>query len=196
MTLLFDLTVECDLPKAIAAFEDLPIGDIHYFLFTGDALTIFTQRVGGDILDLTWAWAAYLTVTGLGMLAVGQIGDRVGHHTLSVIGYALTSFFTFGYLLVQTPFELFVVQAGLGLALAFSNPTWDALYDKYSGDGSQDGTVWGYASAGRYIAQAAAICIGGLVITYASFEALFIVMGCVSLLATFYQARILRYRNA
>jgi hypothetical protein len=43
MTLLFDLTVECDLPKAIAAFEDLPIGDIHYFLFTGDALGIIAQ---------------------------------------------------------------------------------------------------------------------------------------------------------
>jgi MFS family permease len=161
----------------------------------GPLFTVFTQRVGGDVLDLTWAWSAYLIVTGLGMLAVGQIGDRVGHHTLSVIGYGLTSFFTFGYLLVQTPFELLIVQAGLGLALAFSNPTWDALYDRYSGDGSQDGTVWGYASAGRYIAQAGAIFIGGMIITYASFESLFILMGCVSLLATLYQAKILHYRN-
>jgi hypothetical protein len=85
----------------------------------GPLFTIFTQRVGGDILDLTWAWAAYLTVTGLGMLAVGRIGDRVGHHTLSVIGYGLTSFFTFGYLLVETPFELFVVQADLVLHSPF-----------------------------------------------------------------------------
>lgn len=159
----------------------------------GPLFAVFTARVGGDIFEVTWAWAIYLVVTGIGMVIVGRLGDRIGHHYLSVLGYSMTAIFTFSYLFVESPFDLFIVQAGLGLALAFSNPTWDALYDRYSGDGKHDGFVWGYASAGRYIAQACAIVIGGYIVTRFSFDTLFILMGCVSLLAAWHQSKILRF---
>ena len=61
-----------------------------------------------------------------------------------ISGYALTALFTFSYLLVQTPIHLFIVQAGLGFALALCNPTWYALYDKYSVQKSA-GLTWGPA---------------------------------------------------
>lgn len=162
----------------------------------GPLFAVFTQRVGGDVLELTWAWALYLSVTGFCMVFVGKLGDRIGHHYLSVLGYALTTLFTFGYLFVDSTLDLFIVQIGLGMALALSNPTWDALYDHYSGDGSHDGFIWGYASAGRYIAQAVAILSGGLLVTYFSFETLFIIMGSISLFATYHQAKILRYARS
>lgn len=159
----------------------------------GPLFAVFTAKVGGDILEITWAWSVYLAVTGVGMIAVGRLGDRVGHHMLSVLGYAMTPIFTFGYLFVESPFDLFIIQAGLGLGLAFSNPTWAALYDKYSGKGEHDGVIWGWASAGGYLAQACAVLMGGLIVTYASFDTLFIIMGCISTLAFLYQTRILKF---
>lgn len=31
----------------------------------GPLLAIFTEKVGGDIMDITWAWAVFLIVTGV-----------------------------------------------------------------------------------------------------------------------------------
>lgn len=159
----------------------------------GPLFAVFASRIGGDIMDISWAWAIYLAVTGFGMAAVGVIGDKVGHHALSVVGYAFTAVFTFGYLFVESPFDLFIVQAGLGLGLAFSNPTWEALYDRYSGSGKNDGYIWGVASAGRSISQAAAILVGAYIVTTFSFDVLFVAMGILATVAALYQAKILRY---
>jgi len=113
----------------------------------GPLLAIFAARIGGNILDISWAWSIYLIATGVFTIVVGKIADRLGHEWLMLAGYALTAAFTFAYIAVGTPLGLFLVQAGLGLALALSNPTWSALYDRYSGDGTKDGSVWGQSKA-------------------------------------------------
>ncbi|MFM2414766.1 MAG: hypothetical protein RI911_459 [Candidatus Parcubacteria bacterium] len=160
----------------------------------GPLFAVFAQGIGGDILSVTWAWALFLAITGIGMMFTGRLGDRYGHHALSVWGYIICAVFTFGYVFVVDQWGLLFVQLGLGVGLALCNPTWDALYDKYSGEGDNDGWLWGTASAGRYIAQAFAVVIGGLIVTYASFTVLFTIMGCIMTLAACVQSRILKYR--
>ena len=44
----------------------------------GPLLSVYTQRIGGDILDLTGAWSVYLLVTGLCMLAVSASSYLAG----------------------------------------------------------------------------------------------------------------------
>ena len=161
----------------------------------GPLFAVFAGQVGGDVLSITWAWAVYLGVTGVGMMFTGKLGDKYGHHILSVLGYAITAVATFGYIFVSDKWELLVVQVVSGIGLALCNPTWYALYDRYSGDGNNDGEVWGLASGGGYIAQAIAIITGGLIVTYGSFTLLFFTMGCLMTLSTLYQAKILKYKN-
>lgn len=108
-----------------------------------------------------------------------------------IAGYALTALLTFGYLLVETPLHLFVIQAGLGFALALANPTWFTLYDKYS-DKKSPGLTWGLADGGAKISTGIAIIIGGIIVTTFSFDALFITMGTIHVASTLYQASILR----
>jgi MFS family permease len=88
----------------------------------GPLFAVFAQRLGGNILDITWAWAIYLGMTGILTIVVGGVSDRIwqwcGRERLLVAGYALNALCTFGYLLVHTPRDLFLVQAGLGVALA------------------------------------------------------------------------------
>src|SRR3989338_5441751 len=98
----------------------------------GPLLAVFTEKIGGNILDVSWAWAIYLIVTGICVIGIGKYSDHHSKEKIMIVGYALTALFTFSYLLVQTPAHLFLVQAGLGLALALCNPTWFALYDQYA----------------------------------------------------------------
>ena len=162
----------------------------------GPLLAVFAQRVGGDILEITSAWAIYLGMTGILTIVVGSVSDRIwewcGRERLLVGGYALNALCTFGYLLVRTPFELFLVQAGLGVALALSNPTWSALYARYSPGEKQAGYTWGLVGGEQRLILAVAILLGGYIVNRYSFSALFVTMGTVQVIATLYQARILR----
>lgn len=158
----------------------------------GPLFAIFTERIGGDILDVSWAWATYLIFAGLLYIVVGKITDAHDNkEKVMVVGYALNALFTFGYLLVAAPWHLFIVQAGLGVALAMSSPTWTALYAKHE-DRRHDGFEWGLAGGMAQIITGIAIVIGGYIVSYGSFTALFIIMGSIQAVATIYQARILR----
>lgn len=158
----------------------------------GPLYAVFAREVGGDVLELTWVYAAYLFVMGIGVIYVGKFGDKVGHERLLVFGRVLGTIATFGYLFVGSIASLFIVQIILGIAFAFSEPSWYALYDKHSGDGGNDGYVWGLSAGLWYMAQGTGLVIGGYIVTWYSFDALFVTMGTIVAISTFYQMRILQ----
>ena len=162
----------------------------------GPLFAVFSQKVGGNILDISWAWATYLLVCGFMVILVGKISDeKIAKEKLLVAGYALNALFTFGYIFVNSQSGLFLVQIGLGLAASLSIPTWEALYAKYE-DKKHDGYVWGLASGEAYIVIALAVFLGGLIVNYFSFTVLFIIMGSIQIVATLYQAKILKNKFA
>lgn len=157
----------------------------------GPLFAVFAERVGGDILDITWAWATYLVITGVIYIIVGKLINNKSYKAkVMVAGYGLNALFTFGYLFVSNPLQLFFIQAGLGMAEAIGTPAWDALYAKNI-DKSHDTFAWGLASGQSQIFTGIAIVCGGLIVNYLSFNALFITMGIIQVLATIIQARIL-----
>jgi MFS family permease len=157
----------------------------------GPLFAVFATEVGGDIFEITTAWAIFMIVTGVLTVVFGRLADRIGHERLMISGYALNAVFTFCYLLVDSATDLFLVQAGLGLSLALTNPTWAALYDKYS-SGKNDGAVWGAAYGHSNIAIGIATVCGGYIVTRYSFEVLFIIMGTLQIFATLLQYRIMK----
>ena len=159
----------------------------------GPLLAVFAERIGGDLLDITWAWAIYLVVTGVLNILVGKLCDLKVFDTAKVmlIGYFINAVAVFGFLLVHNATDLFVVQAGIGLGTALATPTWDALYSKYENP-KHFIHSWGLAKGQAEIFMGIAIIIGGLIVKEWGFNFLFITMGSIHLIATFYQARILR----
>ena len=92
----------------------------------GPLFAVFTEKVGGDLLDITWAWSAYLIVTGLMYFFVGKsLQHSKYQEEVMVFGYALNTVFTFSYLMVNSVMSLFFVQVGLGIAESLSTPIWD-----------------------------------------------------------------------
>lgn len=157
----------------------------------GPLFAVFAGRVGGSLLDISWAWAIYLLVTGVLEIFIGRISDKIGHARLMIIGYALNAAFTFCYLFIHTPGGLFLVEAGLGVALALADPTWDALYAKYE-DRRKAGFIWGLEHGAEEIITGISIFIGGAIVSYFSFTVLFVIMGVIQAVGTVYQAKILR----
>lgn len=156
----------------------------------GPLFAVFSERVGGDLLDITSAWAAYLIVSGLAYPMVGRLVNRSRwKYRIIVVGYALNTAFTFAYLLVDNTMALLVVQVGLGLAEAVSTPSWDALFARLLPE-RDDTFLWGIASGHTQVVSGVAVACGGAIATYASFNALFLTMGVLSLVATVIQARV------
>lgn len=167
--------------------------NIWYFAegMMGPLFAVFAERIGGDILDITWAWSTYLVTTGLLYIVVGRILNNKPYKAkVMIAGYVLNACFTFGYLLVRTPVELFFVQAGLGVAEAIGTPAWDALYAKNLSD-EMDAYAWGLSTGQSQIVTGFAFAAGGMITHFISFEALFITMGCIQLLAALVTAQVL-----
>ena len=158
----------------------------------GPLLAVFTEKINGNIFDVTWAWATYLIVTGILYIIVGHFLDRKDiKERILLAGYALNAIFTFGYLFVSSTWHLFIVQAGLGMAVALAAPTWESLYAQYE-DKKHAGYTWGLADGESRLFTALAIVIGGLIVTFFSFRALFLVMGVIQVIATIYQTQLLK----
>ena len=156
----------------------------------GPLFAVFTQRIGGDVLDISTAWATYLIVSGLAYPVVGRLINKSKWKFRSiVVGYALYTLCTFGYLLVTDTHRLLVVQIGLGLAEAISTPAWDAFYASQLTE-KDDTFAWGIASGHTHFIAGIAIAVGGLIAKFVSFDALFITMGTMGLIGTLVQARL------
>jgi len=161
----------------------------------GPLLAVFAQRIGGNILDITWAWAIYLIISGTFVMIIGKIADQYSREKIMMAGYILNALFTFSYLLVKNPMQLFIVQAGLGLASALAIPTWSALYDINYTKKENKSYVWGLASGQAQIVTGLAVIIGGIISSKFSFSALFLAMGTIQIIAVILQAQILRNKN-
>ncbi len=151
----------------------------------GPLFAVFAEKVGGDILDITWAWATYLVITGLLYILVGKLLNNKADKTkvkVMIAGYAFNALITFGYLWVDSPWKLFLVQAGLGIAEAMGTPAWDALYADSLTD-EMDTYAWGLSTGQSQIVTGLAFGLGGMITHFISFEALFITMGIIQLMA-------------
>lgn len=158
----------------------------------GPLLAVFTGQIGGSILDISYAWATFLVVTGVVTIIVGKYSDGPRmKEKLLVIGYIFNTIFTFLLLTVDTPLGLLFNQFGFGVALALATPTWQALYAQYE-DKKRPSMTWALFSGEAVIIQGFAILVGGMIVKYTSFSVLFITMGCLQALATVFMAQVLQ----
>ena len=136
----------------------------------GPLFAVFTQQIGGDVLDITTAWAVYLIVSGISYPIFGRLINKSRWKFRSiVVGYALYTLCTFGYLLVTDMHRLLIVQIGLGLAEAISTPAWDAFYASQLEE-KDDTFAWGLASGHSHFISGIAIAIGGLIAKFVSLD--------------------------
>ena len=160
----------------------------------GPLFSVFAEKIGGDILDITWAWGLYLIATGVFYVIIGKSLEKSTYKTeVMIIGYALNTILTFCYLLVHNTMQLFLIQIGLGIAEALSTPVWENLFATNIDD-DDNAFYWSLATGHSHFVSGIAIILGGLIADFVSFKALFIVMGSIQIFATIIQFRLLKHK--
>ena len=65
----------------------------------GPLFAIYAEKIGGDLLDITWAWAFYLVTTGVFYFIIGKyFNHSVYKKHVMIAGYGLNALLTFGYM--------------------------------------------------------------------------------------------------
>lgn len=145
---------------------------------------MFAERIGGDILEITGAFAVFAIFAGLFQIFVAKIVD-VSYEKEFVLaaGYFITALGELGYIWVSSPLHLFVVQAVLGIALGLVNPSLDFLYSIHL-DSGRGGFEWGIYEGVVLIAQGIGAILGGGIVTMTGgFSVLFIAMAALSFIS-------------
>ena len=160
----------------------------------GPLYAIFVQNIGGDILDAGIAFAIFNLVTGVFILTLGTSRFFARNvRPMVVIGYVVLTIGEAGYLLVQNPYHLFIVQVIIGLAGGILEPSWDSIFAAELSE-AEASTHWALWAGGQNIVTGIAAAVGGAIVATYSFTALFVVMAVFNLFAVFAVLKILKTR--
>lgn len=158
----------------------------------GPIYALFVEDIGGDILDIGLAAAAFSVAAGITVIFVGRKTDSVKEPELIIV---------YGYLVMAVGYALFVftssiwwlllVQLLIGFGEAIYSPAYDALYSIHS-DKHQEGAEWGMWESMSYFTAAVGSLLGALLVHFAGFNTLFIAMALLCLVSAVYIYRLPR----
>ena len=161
----------------------------------GPIYAIFVQKIGGDILDASWAYFAFMITSGVVMYLIGKWEDKVKHKEKLVVGgYMLTSVGAFSYIFVDSQFTLVLTEVILGLGEALLIPAFDALYSDFL-DKKEEASEWGAEESMIYAVTAIAALLGGYIASTFGFTTVFVVMFFISLVSVFSSINLLRKKK-
>lgn len=158
----------------------------------GPIYALFVEKIGGDLLDASYAFAAFALTAGITTFISGKYADKLKENELIVVwGYVIMGIGFLGYIFVASIWSLLVVQMIIGLGEAIYAPAFDSIYSKHISDRSS-GREWGAWEAINYFTTALGAIAGGLLVTYFGFNLMFVIMGLLCFFSAFYIFRLPR----
>jgi MFS family permease len=145
---------------------------------------LFTERVGGSILDAGIAYALFSIATGVVIAVVGTREIFVRHTRFFMIaGFLGAMACDISYIFVQNKWQLFAAQVVAGLASGLIEPAWDSLFsDDIEEASARHWSIW---AGGAHLFGGVAALVGGIIVAVSSFTVLFISMAAIDLMAVF-----------
>jgi MFS family permease len=146
---------------------------------------IFTENIGGSILDVGLGFAIFSIVTGLFVASFGQTDwfDK-NKHTCLIYSTFVFLIADLGLLLVTGKYGLFVIQGMLGLGMGLFNSSWDAMYSE--DDESSQAKKWSFWTGGVNFVVGIASLLGAVVVAIIGYKGLFITMAAIDIITIWY----------
>ncbi|MBU0706339.1 MFS transporter [Patescibacteria group bacterium] len=146
----------------------------------GPIYAIFVEEIGGDLMDASVAGFLFAITAGLITLYTGKYSDGMRHSDkIVILGYSLIGTGFLLYQLVDSVMSLFAIQILIGIGEAVYSPAFDKLYSKHL-DWGKSGTEWGTWESMNYFTAAFGALVGGILVTWLGFAALFYLMAFLS----------------
>jgi len=147
---------------------------------------LFVEEIGGSLIDASLAGGVFALAAGLTTLISGKFSDKIKETELIVIfGYLIMGVGFLLYSACKSIYFLLFIQVLVGLGEAIYSPAFDAVYSKHL-DKKNEGRQWGAWESINYFSLAAGAAVGGLIVTYFSFTALFTIMAAMSFFSALY----------
>jgi len=152
----------------------------------GPIYALFVQKIGGDLLDASFAGGLFALAAGITVLVFGKFSDKIKENELIVVvGYLIMAIGFMLYIFVNSVIFLLIVQVIIGFGEAIYAPAFDALYSKHL-DGNKTGTQWGAWESMNYFTMAVSAVLGGFLVTKIGFNVLFVIMSLLCLASAVY----------
>ncbi len=152
----------------------------------GPIYALFVEKMGGSLLDASFAGGIFALAAGLTTLVAGKFADGYKRdERIVAAGYSLMGLGFFLYLFADSVWFLFGVQALIGFAEAFYSPAFDAVYTKHITQ-KKAGREWGAWESLNYFSVAVGALAGGLIATNFGFKAIFVIMSSLCFASALY----------
>lgn len=151
---------------------------------------LFVQQVGGGALSAGLTAGALGLASAVSALLSGKYIDKiqpVNTRYVLAVGWALIGCSMLLYLFVHSIAALFVVQLLAGFVKTISAPAFDTLYARHL-DKKATGQEYGLWEASFFLTAGVGSILGGIIVAYAGFEGVFIVMAVLAFVASVYIA--------
>ncbi|MDO8429147.1 MAG: MFS transporter [Candidatus Daviesbacteria bacterium] len=142
----------------------------------GPIYATYVKGLGGDLLTAGGAIALNFVVIGLLIIISGRVADK--YHTEKIqliLGYSLAVLAAFGFMIINSPIQLFIVEAIAGVSIALSIPAFSGLFSSVVETGKH-ASSWGDYLGMTYFAAAISAFGSGFIAQNFGFSALFITM--------------------
>ena len=155
----------------------------------GPFYAVFVEQIGGSFLDLGYSVTLFSICTGILMIIIGRISDKLNKELITIAGYALYALGSLLYLTISSPWQLFGLQIVFALGTACLSAPLTALFAKYITKG-KEGLQWGLEGGGAYIVVGIAVLIGTFMVNQWGFEILFFTMFLIQVSAVIVQTKL------
>jgi DHA1 family multidrug resistance protein-like MFS transporter len=152
----------------------------------GPIFALFVEDfiVGGNEAVAGVAAAIFLFTKSIMQIPVAHVIDKIKGEKddfwFMFIFSCLAALVPLAYLFIDTPMQLYIVQFFLGLFVAFTFPTYMAMFTRHI-DKKKEGTEWGIYFTLVDLTSAAFAAVGGYMAAAEGFNTLIIVVVVLSL---------------
>jgi len=159
------------------------------------AVFIVDTIKGGNLEVVGIASAVYLLTRSLIQIPAAGMIDRIkgekDDFLSMLIGSLAFSCVPLFYLFVSTPTQLYLVQFFYGLAMAFTYPSWLAIFTRHI-DKEHEGIEWGIYQTLVDLGTAATASLGGFLAYQFGFNLLFVLVSLISFMGSIFLLGIYR----
>lgn len=150
------------------------------------AIFVLDSIIGGTAFVVGLSAGINLIVRSILRIPFGIYADKSQKISYYMMFYGLfiSALVPIGYIYSNLPWHLYILQAVLGASLAMSVSGFTCLYSRHM-DRGKESTEWGIDAVAVGIGPGIAGILGGLALTYFSFNLVFIGVAFLGLIGTF-----------
>jgi MFS family permease len=135
--------------------------------------SLFSQQIDGGYLEVSTALGIFWLVVALLELPFGHLSDKFGKKKFIVIGGIIGAVGSLLYIFVNTPIQLYIVEAFSGIAMAMQTPAIESLISEASPK-KKRGRMFGLFNSSVNFSYGLASIVSGLAVATLGVSSIFL----------------------